>query len=93
MAFDYDGSGNLDHLVLYRPGNGAIYILRKNSGNFMPPLYAAAGDPGPGIGGYDLQRRGDRIFAFDFSGTGKLDHLALYRPGTGTIWILTRALC
>ena len=92
LAFDYDGSSKLDHLVLYRPGNGAIYILRNNGGNFMPPLYAA-GDPGPGIGGYDLRRRADRIFTFDFNGTGRLDHLALYRPGTGTIWILGRTPC
>lgn len=30
----------------------------------------------------------DRAFAFDYHGSGKLDHLALYGPGTGTIWIL-----
>ena len=29
LAFDYDGSGKLDHLALYRPGHGIIYILTK----------------------------------------------------------------
>jgi Zn-dependent metalloprotease len=51
------------------------------------PVYAQ-GDPGSGIGGYDLRSPADRVFAFDYDGSGKLDHLALYRPGTGTIWIL-----
>ena len=86
FAFDYDGSGKLDHLVLYRPGNGAIFIL-KNSGGQFAPVYAQ-GDPGAGIGGYDLRSTADHAFAYDYDSFGRLDHLALYRPGTGTIWIL-----
>ena len=86
FAFDYDGSGKLDHPALYRPGTGTMWIL-KNSGGQFSPVYAQ-GDPGNGIGGYDLKSAADRAFAFDYDGSGKLDHLALYRPGTGTIWIL-----
>ena len=41
-----------------------------------------------GIGGYDLLSDRDRVFPFDFDGSGNSDHLVLYRPGTGTIWIL-----
>ena len=85
-TFDYDHTGKLDHLVLYRPGHGAIFIVRNINNNFTP-VYAQA-DGGSGIGGYDLQDSRDRIFAFDYSHSGKLDHLALYRPGTGTMWIL-----
>ena len=48
----------------------------------------AQGDPGGGIGGYDLKSPDDLAFAFDYDKTGKSDHVALYRPGTGTIWIL-----
>jgi len=48
------------------------------------------GDPGSGIGGFDLSNGGDRLFAFDYGGTGKLDHLVCYRPGTGTIWVLKK---
>ncbi|WP_157634328.1 hypothetical protein, partial [Burkholderia ubonensis] len=51
------------------------------------PVFAQ-GDPGNGIGGYDLKSPADHAFAFDYDSSGKLDHLALYRPGTGTIWIL-----
>jgi hypothetical protein len=86
FAFDYDGSGKLDHLVLYRPGAGTIWIL-KNSAGIFTPVYQQ-GDPGSGIGGFDLKSLADRAFAFDYDGSGKLDHLVLYRPGTGTIWIL-----
>jgi hypothetical protein len=86
FAFDYDSSGKLDHIVLYRPGTGTIWILRNNSGIFIP-VYRQ-GDPGSGIGGYDLQSAADRAFAFDYNSSGKLDHLALYRPGTGIIWIM-----
>jgi hypothetical protein len=86
FAFDYDHSGKLDHLALYRPGTGTIWIL-KNSGGVFHPVYQQ-GDPGNGIGGYDLKSSSDRAFAFDYDHSGKLDHLALYRPGTGTIWIL-----
>ncbi|MFN2587200.1 MAG: tyrosinase family protein, partial [Actinomycetota bacterium] len=89
LAFDYDGSGRLDHLALYRPGTGTMWIL-KNDGGAFTPVYQQ-GDPGNGIGGYDLASPGDRAFAFDYDGSGRLDHLALYRPGTGTMWILKGA--
>jgi len=45
---------------------------------------------GNGIGGYDLKSSDDRAFAFDYDHSGKLDSMALYRPGTGTMWILKR---
>jgi hypothetical protein len=45
---------------------------------------------GSGIGRFDLGDWRDQVFAFDYDGTGKLDHLACYRPGTGTIWILKK---
>src|SRR5258708_1617581 len=86
FAFDYDGSGKLDHLALYRPGTGTMWILKNTNGQFSP-VYAQ-GSPGNGIGGYDLKSTADLAFAFDYDGSGKLDHLALYRPGTGTMWIL-----
>ncbi|CAM6121961.1 unnamed protein product [Calypogeia fissa] len=86
FAYDYDSSGKMDHLALYRPGTGTIWILKNSNGNFSP-VYAQ-GDPGTGIGGYDLLSRADTAFAYDYDGSGKKDHIALYRPGTGTIWIL-----
>jgi hypothetical protein len=86
FAFDYDHSGKCDHIALYRPGTGTFWIL-KNSGGTFSPVYAQ-GDPGKGIGGYDLASSADRAFAFDYDRSGKRDHIALYRPGTGTFWIL-----
>lgn len=86
FAFDYNHSGKLDHLALYRPGTGTIWILKNTSGVFTA-VYAQ-GYPGAGIGGYDLQSPADRAFAFDCSSSGKQDYIVLYRPGTGTIWIL-----
>jgi hypothetical protein len=88
FAFDYDSSGKLDHLVLYRPGTGAIFILKNNEGQFIP-VYEQ-GDPGSGIGGYDLESAADQAFAFDYDSSGKLDHLVLYRPGTGAIFIIKK---
>lgn len=86
FEFDYLHSGTPDHLVLYRPGGGAISILRKNNGDF-DDIYNK-GFPGNGIGGYDLLSPDDHVFAFDYEHSGKLDYLVLYRPGAGTIWIL-----
>jgi hypothetical protein len=83
FAFDYNGTGNLDHIVLYRPGTGTIFIEEKQNGAYVPVFTSFSG-----IGGYDLMEPSDRIIAFDYSGTGHADHLLCYRPGSGTIWIL-----
>jgi hypothetical protein len=53
------------------------------------PVYQQ-GDPGQGIGGYDLKSRADRVFALNSTPYAHLDQLVLYRPGTGTIWILDK---
>ena len=82
FAFDYDHSGKLDHLVLYRPGAGKTVIV-KNFGQDFVPVYQ-----GQGIGGYELKSDADRAFAFDYDHSGKLDHLVLYRPGTEILWIV-----
>ena len=87
FAFDYDGSGKQDHLVFYRPGTGAIAIIAAHRNGGGRTVYSRP-DPGPGIGIYDLQSPDDRVFAFDYDGSGKQDHLVLYRPGTGGISIL-----
>ncbi|EGO00535.1 hypothetical protein SERLA73DRAFT_178372 [Serpula lacrymans var. lacrymans S7.3] len=86
FAFDYDHSGRLDHIVLYQPGAGTIWILKRD-GAIFSAVYAQ-GAPGNGIGGYDLASTADRVFAFDYDHSGKLDHLVLYRPSTGIVWIL-----
>jgi Zn-dependent metalloprotease len=90
FAFDFNvngSTGRLDHIVLYRPGTGTIWILEKDNTSIFKPVYSQ-GDPGIGIGGYDLASPADRAFAFDYNSSGRMDHIALYRPGTGTIWIV-----
>jgi hypothetical protein len=67
--------------VVDRPGSGIVWILRRGGG--FTPVYK-----GSGIGGFDLARTEDRVLAFDYDHSGKLDHLVLYRPGTGAIYIV-----
>ena len=78
----------LDHLILYRPGTGTIWIVR-NVGGVFSAVYQGGG-PSGGIGGYDLRSGADCAFAFDYLSNGRPNHLGLYRPGTGTIWLLRR---
>ena len=57
IAYDYDGTGKLDHLVCYRPGIGAIFIVKKVGASDSPGAFLAVyhqGDRGQGIGGFDL---------------------------------------
>ncbi|MFI6744337.1 S1 family peptidase [Nonomuraea sp. NPDC050451] len=84
VAFDYDHSGKLDHLLLYRPGSQIVFIVKRGTDGTYAPVFSST----TGIGGYDLKDNRDRIIAFDYRGSGKLDHLLLYRPGGQTAWIL-----
>jgi uncharacterized protein YjbI with pentapeptide repeats len=91
IAYDYDGTGHLDHLVCYRPRGGAIGIFKRNGASY-DPVYKVYDSPRGGIGGYTLSDPADRIIAYDYNGTGHLDHLVCYRPGTGTIAIIEKQL-
>ncbi|KAJ7597727.1 hypothetical protein C8J56DRAFT_773655 [Mycena floridula] len=86
LSFDYGGTGKQDHLVFYRPGQGAIFIIKHNADNTFSPVYSQ-GAGGVGLGSYDLSSPADKIFAFDYDGKGLLNYLVLYRPGTGKISI------
>jgi len=86
FAFDYDGSGKMDYVTLFRPGKGSISILQHDGNNFVPVYHE--GDSGNGIGGFDLLSPVDSAFAFDYDSVGRQDHLVLYRPGTGMFWII-----
>ena len=84
LAFDYDRSGKLDHLVVYSPGKGAITIFRRQEERHFKPVFNST----TGIAGYDLLNPADRAFAFDYAGSGKLDHLVFYRLGSGEIVVI-----
>jgi hypothetical protein len=83
IAFDYNGTGLMDHLVLYRPGTGLVWLLAHGSANSFYPV-----EVGSGIGGFDLSSPADRLIAYDYSQTGLSNYLLAYRPGTGVVWIL-----
>jgi uncharacterized protein YjbI with pentapeptide repeats len=89
IAYDYEDKGNLNYLVCYRPGTGMIRILKRisdqNSPNAFTPVYHQSG-----IGTYNLADPADRIIAYDFAGTGHLNYLVCYRPGTGLLWVLKK---
>jgi hypothetical protein len=88
FPFDYNGDENQD-LCLYRPGAGAIFVVRSNGDGTFTSVYRE-GDPGLGIAGYDLKNADDRVFAFDHNGDGDAD-LCLYIPGTGAIAVIDSA--
>jgi hypothetical protein len=80
VAFDYEHTGKLDHLLAYRPGNRIAYVIKHNPDGGFSPVFTSFG----GIGGFDLATTADRAIAFDYEHTGKQDHLLLYRPGPGS---------
>jgi hypothetical protein len=88
FAFDYDGSGRLDHLVFYRPGGESVSIFRNDSSQAGPKFTSVFKSRSNGLGGWDLKGTADRAFAFDYVGNGRLDHLVFYRPGEKSICIL-----
>jgi uncharacterized protein YjbI with pentapeptide repeats len=89
IAYDYEGLGHLDYVLVYRPGSGGIAILQHRSDDTFANVYWQ-GDPGNGIADFPLSDPADRIIAYDFAGTGRLDHLFCYRPGASLVRILAR---
>ena len=88
IAFDYEHSGKMDHLLCYRPGSGLCTIV-KNAGSSRTSEkpFNVVFESSNGIGPYDLLSSQDKIIAFDWD-NGKMDHLVCYRPGSSTIWFL-----
>jgi hypothetical protein len=84
VPFDYDHSGKLDHLVLYRPGSRIVFVVKHNADDTYTPVFKST----TGVGGWDLASSADRVIAFDLTHSGKLDHLLLYRPGASKYKVL-----
>lgn len=90
LTFDYNGDGN-DDLLLYRPGSGAVGIVRSNGDGTFTSVYNVidnGSDPPNGIGVYTLLSSKDRVLAFHLNGDS-YDDLLLYRPSRGAISALT----
>jgi len=63
---------------------GLMVIIKQDNGQFKSVYHTLSS----GSGGYDSTSGSDRAFAFEYSRTGKLDHILLYRPGNGLACIL-----
>lgn len=84
FAFDYNHSGKSDHLVFYRPGSGIIYVVRREGTDFVTVFRSQD----TGIAYFDLCSEDDQAFALDWESNGKMDHIVIYRSGTGILWML-----
>ena len=85
-VFDYKGLGNNDHLLIYRPGAGAAWVLAPSGSQSSPYTIVAA--TANGIGGYNLNNAADRVTGLDYNSTGSSTHLLAYRPGGGMAFIV-----
>ena len=76
-------------LLLYRPGQGAISVIRSSGTGTFDSIYNV-GDNGSlapnGVAGFDLLSAADRIVALDYNGDKRPD-LFLYRPGGGAAYV------
>jgi hypothetical protein len=85
IPFDATGDFHEDHLMLYIPGRGILYLIHYNgNGTWHQDWYSNSG-----IGGYDLKGAGgyDKIITYDYGNRVK-DYLVCYRPGAGFVWFI-----
>jgi hypothetical protein len=81
IAFDYNSTGRLDHIVLYNPNIGRLSVVRKNGAtNTFESVYTQ--DNSDETTEVKLSA-GAQVIAFDYEKKGCLDHLFIYYPGTG----------
>lgn len=94
IPYDYSSNGLTNNVVCYRPGNGICWMFTgyPQFGGYGQVVYNATNGIGSGSTFYDLSSVNDKVFAYDYDGTGKIDHLVAYRPGSGIIWIFNNAL-
>ncbi|CAJ2510760.1 Uu.00g063850.m01.CDS01 [Anthostomella pinea] len=89
FAFDYKQNKTCDHIFLFAPGLGMVCILAPEApgagdGSGWRAVYSSK----KGIGEHDFFSTEDRVLAFDLQHTGRLDHLVVYRPGSGLLSVL-----
>jgi len=85
LPYDFNHDGLSDDLVVYCPGFKTIRIYENAGGGILNKVYESASQ---GIGGFNLDQPQDRVIAFDYEHSGKMDYLLLYRNGDGIITIL-----
>jgi hypothetical protein len=85
ISYDY-GSGTKKELMLYRPGNGFVWVI-QNIGTASSPNWTPRVQSSGGIGGYDLKGLNDQLVTI---GGPIHDYMsvAATRPGLGFVWLL-----
>jgi hypothetical protein len=84
VPFDYDHSGKLDYLFIYRPGDGIAFIVKHNADNSFSTVFSSFS----GIGTYDLKVSRDTVIPYDYDHSGKQDYLLFYRPGDKIAYVV-----
>lgn len=82
IPYDATGDGHEDHLLVYIPGRGVLWLIHWSNGQWVEDWYSSSG-----IGGYNLTNAYDKIITYDY-GQGVMNYLILYRPGGGITWIM-----
>lgn len=83
IAYDANGTGHDDHVLIYVPGQGILYLLRYQGGIYWHLEWSST----TGIAGYDLKGAYDKIISYDY-GSGTKNALITYRPGSGFVWVI-----
>jgi hypothetical protein len=83
--YDYDQTGDLDSLVLYRPGSRYVVIAQHTG-----PSFTAVFTSTTGIGQYDLAVPADRIVAFDADHDSGRHGLLITRAGNRLAYVVDR---
>jgi hypothetical protein len=84
IAYDL-GNNQKQSLICYRPGNGIVWVLQKQSSGAYAAVYKSTG----GIGGFDVKGINDQIITMDYN--PGIMYLVCYRPGLGYVWVLSHA--
>ena len=88
IPFDYEHSGKADYLLVVMPNpySPRVYILKNNNDGTFTTVYQAVN--GEGLGGWDFKDEDDRVIAYDYDHSRKLDYLFVYRAGKGVCSII-----
>lgn len=82
LALDFNGDKK-DDLMCYRPGMGAVYLMRSNGDGSYTTILASSS----GLGGYNFDNPYDKAITLDYNGDNKID-LMFYRPGKKAVYLL-----
>jgi hypothetical protein len=88
ISFDANGSGHEDHLLVYVPGYGTVYLLKYLGAGVWHLDWPSSLTYTGGIGSYNLTDESDQIIAYDY-GSGVKNALLAYRPGEGDVQVIT----